>query len=129
MKQNTIIVFTCIFLHTHPGEPLVIEEIPEFFYVAVWQKLWEKHKNNPHIPLTSKNSPLAITTFIPLFQEKRQLQLYLHRLNETSPLPCVILKVRTRALCSISDIPRTFSKDRFGHYRFNETTIPAKAIV
>jgi hypothetical protein len=37
--------------------------------------------------------------------------------------------VKTDVLCDINEIPHIFSKDRFGHCRFNATIIPTQAII
>ena len=130
MKKHTVLFFfTWIFFTLHAGEPVALEELPEFFCLILWTGLWERHKNSDYLPLQSEDSPLVDTTFIPLFQDERQLTKYQHRLCEDSFFPHVILKVKTRELCDPDGIPRRFSKDRFDHYRFNATLIPKKAIV
>lgn len=128
-RQYIFFIFTWFFSILHAGEPMEAEKMPEFFYLAVWHRLWEAHKESDHIPLTSDDSPLIITTFVPLHTEKRQVQSYLHRLNEASHVPCIVLKVKTNVLCSVNEIPHIFSKDRFGYYRFNATIIPTQAII
>ena len=128
-KQIVIVVFALIFSTLQPAEPVTLEEIPEFFYLAVWRNLWEAHKKSNHIPLKSDDSPLVITTFVPLHTGKSQVQSYLHRLSEIAHFPCIVLKVKTDALCTRDGTPPTFSKDRFGYYRFNATIIPTRAII
>ncbi len=128
-KKIIITIFAWIFSVTQAGEPVSIEEMPEIFYLAVWRNLWETHKENDLIPLTSDDSPLVITTYVPLHTGKRQAQSYLHRLYETSYFPCIVLKVKKDALQARNDTPHTFSKDHFGHYRLNATIIPTRAII
>jgi|GEM_PF-5490460 len=130
MKKYTVLfLFTWIFFTMKAAEPVTFEEMPPFFYIPIWSELLEIYKNNEHVVLKREDSPLVVTTFIPLFQHKKQLQSYVKRLHEHEFFPYVILKVKTDQLCDLNIASKTFSKDRFGSYRFNDIVIPKKAII
>ncbi len=130
MKKQSILLFLVFSFSTlHTTEPVDAENMPEFFYLVAWSGLWEKYQESDRISFENPDSPFSVTTFIPLFQGERQLQSYVRRLNEGSFQPYVICTVRTNDLCVSDGSFHTFSKDRFGRYRFNATVIPKKAII
>lgn len=111
------------------SERLETETMPEFFYLVVWNDLWENNKKNEHISLKSPAAPFLVTTFVSLFQGENQLNAHLHRLSAAPFFPYAIFTLQTKALCDPDGVPRKFSKDRFGYYRFNDTVIPKTAIL